>query len=906
MALTPGSRLGIYEVTEQIGAGGMGEVFRARDTKLNRDVAIKVLLPAVANDPDRLARFSREAQLLASLNHPHIAHIYGLDRQEGRGGQDGAAFIVMELVDGEELAQRIARGALPLDEALPIARQIADALEAAHEQGIIHRDLKPANIKIRPDGTVKVLDFGLAKAMDPAGASNANAMNSPTLSMHATQAGIILGTAAYMSPEQARGKTVDRRADIWAFGVVLFEMFTGQRAFDGETTTDVVAAVVTREPAWSQLPAELPVAIRTLLRRCLVKAPEKRLPHIGIARLEIDDAIANPEMLQSASPRRPTVRGARVNSIGVVMAVSAAIVAGTAVWLLSRSAPGVRSVVRLQAALPATTPLAIDQFTRDLALSPDGTRLAYVAGGQTQLYVRALDQSDATPLAGIVGVRGPFFSPDSEWIAFFQQGDLKKVSVRGGPAVTICQNCGAGNRGGTWGPDEAIIFSATAGSSGLLRVPAGGGQVAALASPDTQKGEQGYAWPEFLPGGRAVLFTILSTGSIEAALVAVLDLKTGARHTLLRGGSHAHFVPPGYLVYDVAGTLRATAFDRRSLTVAGNAIPVLEHVLTKATGGADFSVSRDGSLAYVSGEAESAQTLAWVDRQGHEEPLGVPPRGYAVPRLSPDGQRIALDVRDQDNDIWIWDLVRRVLTRLTFDRAPDQCPVWTPDSRRIVFASTRAGAVQNLFLQAADGTGVVERLTTSKNGQIPFAFTPDGRSLVIRQTGTASNADLNIVSMQGDHPSTPLISTAFNQLNADLSPDGHWLAYQSNESGQDEVHVRPYPNVQGGHWQISTGGGTRPLWARNGRELFYVDTLGHITAAPVEANQTFWAGNPVTISQVASLPVWGIRNYDVSLDGRRFLLATNALRKDGPSNPVQLNLVLNWNEELKRLVPAKK
>ena len=682
--LSAGKKLGPYEIVAALGAGGMGEVYRARDTKLHRDVAIKVLLPTVANDPDRLARFSREAQVLASLNHPNIAHIHGLEET------DGVTALVLELVEGEDLAQRLARGAIPLDEALPIAKQIADALEAAHEQGIIHRDLKPANIKVRADGTVKVLDFGLAKAVDPAGVSSANAMNSPTLSMHATQAGIILGTAAYMSPEQARGKAVDRRADIWAFGVVVYEMLSGQRAFDGDTITDVIAAVVTREPTWAALPADTPVAIGRLLRRCLMKAPEKRLPHIGVARIEIDDAIANPETQESAaSPARPSARN-HVSVIGMTIALGTAIVSGAAVWLLSRPAPSPRPVVRLQATLPATTPLAIDQFTQDLALSPDGTHLAYVAGAQAQLYVRALDRNDATPLPGIVGVRGPFFSPDSEWIAFFQQAELKKVSIRGGPAATICQNCAAGNRGGTWGADDTIIFSATGGSSGLLRVPAAGGEVVTLVKPDTQHGEQGYAWPELLPGGQRVLFTILSIGSIDTALIAIHDLKTGVHHTVLRGGSDARFVAPGYLVYAVAGTLRAIAFDRNGLAVGGNGIQVLEHVLTKATGGADFSVSRDGSLAYVSGEAESAQTLAWIDRQGHEEPLGVPPRSYVLLRLSPDGQRVALDVRDQENDIWIWEFARRVLTRLTFDRATDQYPVWTPDSRRIVFASSRA------------------------------------------------------------------------------------------------------------------------------------------------------------------------------------------------------------------------
>ncbi len=897
--LSAGKKLGPYEIVAALGAGGMGEVYRARDTKLHRDVAIKVLLPTVANDPDRLARFSREAQVLASLNHPNIAHIHGLEET------DGVTALVLELVEGEDLAQRLARGAIPLDEALPIAKQIADALEAAHEQGIIHRDLKPANIKVRADGTVKVLDFGLAKAVDPAGVSSANAMNSPTLSMHATQAGIILGTAAYMSPEQARGKVVDRRADIWAFGVVVYEMLSGQRAFDGDTITDVIAAVVTREPTWAALPADTPVAIGRLLRRCLMKAPEKRLPHIGVARIEIDDAIANPETQESAaSPARPSARN-HVSVIGMTIALGAAIVSGAAVWLLSRPAPSPRPVVRLQATLPATTPLAIDQFTQDLALSPDGTHLAYVAGAQAQLYVRALDRNDATPLPGIVGVRGPFFSPDSEWIAFFQQAELKKVSIRGGPAATICQNCAAGNRGGTWGADDTIIFSATGGSSGLLRVPAAGGEVVTLVKPDTQHGEQGYAWPELLPGGQRVLFTILSIGSIDTALIAIHDLKTGVHHTVLRGGSDARFVAPGYLVYAVAGTLRAIAFDRNGLAVGGNGIQVLEHVLTKATGGADFSVSRDGSLAYVSGEAESAQTLAWIDRQGHEEPLGVPPRSYVLLRLSPDGQRVALDVRDQENDIWIWEFARRVLTRLTFDRATDQYPVWTPDSRRIVFASSRAGAVQNLFVQLADGTGRVDRLTTTTSGQIPLSFTPDGTSLVIRETSDASNSDLNVLSMPGGRVRTPLINSTFTKPNAEISPDGHWMAYQSNESGQDEVHVRPYPNVENGHWQISTGGGTRPLWARDGRELFYVDPTGHIASVPVRILPTFAAGSPTIIAQMPSLSTSGVRNYDVSLDGRRFLVITNAARKDLLAAPLQLNVVLNWNEELKRLVTTK-
>jgi len=899
LALTPGTRLGVYEVTAQIGEGGMGQVYRATDTTLGRQVAIKILPDAFAADPERLARFEREAKTLASLNHPNIAAIYGFEKSSGIHA------LVMELVEGEDLSQRIARGPIPLDEALPIARQIAEALEAAHEQGIIHRDLKPANIKVRLEGTVKVLDFGLAKAMEPAPGPNTRAMQSPTLSLHATQAGIILGTAAYMSPEQARGKPVDRRTDIWAFGCVVYEMLTGRRAFDGDTVTDVIAAIVTRDPSWTPLPAETPVALRTLLRRCLLKGPEQRVPHVGLARMELAELIANPKAFESgATAPSPGTRNG-LNLIGVVVTAIAALISGAGVWVLTRPSPVPRQVVRLHATPPATTALVIDAFAPDVALSPDGRHLAYIAGtGQAQLYLRRLDQSEAAPVGGIVGVRGPFFSPDSEWVAFFQGPDLKKVDVRGGPPVTICQNCVAGNRGGTWGPDDTIIFAADGGTSGLQRIPAGGGDVVALAKPDLQNGERGYAWPEFLPDGQGVLFTILPNGPIEGALVAVRDLRTGAQHVLVRGGSHAHFVRPGYLVYAAAGTLRAMTFDAEQFSVTGNAAPVLNRVLTKSEGAADFSVSHEGSVAYISGEVQGASTLAWRNRDGHEEPIGAPPRSYLLTRLSPDGARVALDVRDQENDIWIWDFARRVLTRLTTDRGLDMTPVWTPDGKRIVFASSREGGAINLFSQAADGTGTIDRLTTTARSQFPLSFTPDGTSLVIREAGAKGN-DLSLLAMQGDHTVTPLMHSPFSKTNAEISPDGHWMAFQSNESGQDEVHVRPFPNVDEGHWQISNGGGTRPLWAHSGRELFYIDSKGRVMAVPIQTKPRFANGN-ASVALVDGIALTApFRDYDVSLDGRRFLIIRHAVQKDTSSNPVQLNIVLNWDEELGRLVPRK-
>jgi len=931
MSLIAGQRLGPYEIVSALGAGGMGEVYRARDTKLNRDVAIKVLLPAVANDPDRLARFSREAQVLASLNHPNIAHVHGLEESIG------VTALVMELVEGEDLSQRIARGAIPIDEVLPIARQIAEALEAAHDHGIIHRDLKPANIKVRADGTVKVLDFGLAKAIDPTRGSSADAMNSPTLSMHGTQAGIILGTAAYMAPEQAKGKAVDKRADVWAFGVVLYEMLTGAKAFPGEDISDTLATLLKFDPDWSRLPADTPPSIRRLLKRCLTKDPKLRLRECGSAIADIDDASQSeiiagrgddasaPQTMTSATPRRRTVA---MTSVALLVG---AVVAALATWALMRPTPVTLQPMRFALVPPAAQAIEIQGFDRDLVLSADGTHLVYVAGPEAQLMVRAIDSLAAVPLRGITGARSPFLSPDGRWVGFFVNNELRKVAIAGGPPVTLCSIVG-GARGASWGPDDTILFATSDPTTGLLRVAAAGGAPTVLTTPDAAHGEAEHLFPSVLPNGRAVLFTVTSpSGGIEAAQVALRDLTTGHTTTVIRGGSQAEYVAPfghstgsrparsgqaGYLVYALAGTLRAVRFDPGTLAVLSDPVPVVEAVTMLPTGAAEFSVSRTGALVYVPGGATgAARSLVWVTRQGREEPLAAPPRTYLFPRLSPAGTRVALDIRDQQQDLWIWDLARQTLTRLTDAPALDQYPVWTPDSRHVLFSSLRAG-VANLYGQAANNTGTVERLTTSPQGQVPLSISPDGTRLIVREQVPTTGVDLRILRLDPStplragpspppatpsRPTEPLLQTPFTEDNGEISPDGRWLAYQSNESGRFEIAVRPFPNVDAGHWTISTSGGTRPLWARSGTELFYLDGAGAMTRVPIQTGPAFTAGTPTKVFDTRYYTAASGRTYDISPDGQRLLM----IKASGTEQAPSMVVVLNWLEELKAKLPAK-
>jgi predicted Ser/Thr protein kinase len=915
MPLTSGSRLGPYEILSSLGAGGMGEVYRARDTKLGREVAVKVLPEAWAFDADRATRFEREAQVLAALNHPHIAALYGTDQSAGR------YFLVMELVEGETLAERLQRGPLSVRDALTIAHQIAEALEAAHEKGIVHRDLKPANVKITPNEQVKVLDFGLAKAMDPvaqgfppspgfgaAGSPTANLTNSPTLSMMATQAGVILGTAAYMSPEQAQGLAADQRSDVFSFGSVLYEMLTGRQPFQGDTAAALLASVLVREPDLGALPPNLNPRLPELLKRCLEKNPKRRWQAVGDLRAEIEVIAAAPHAAPLttivAAPRQPLWRRMAMLASAVV---AGGIVTGAAVWLATRPAPP--HVSRLTVTTSGVAALAINGGDRDLALTPDGTRVVYVGNSGTQLFVRALDALE--PVAITKGaVRGPFVSPDGQWVGFFDDSTLKKVAITGGPPITLVRTNG-NQRGATWAADDTIIFAAGI-SGGLRRVSASGGMPEALTSP--AQGEANHSWPEILPGGGAVLFTITSqTGGLDAAQVAVRDLRTGTQQILLRGGSHAHYVASGHLLYIAAGTLRAVPFNLRRLETHGAPVPVVPGLVTTAAGAGDFAVSTDGTLVYVEapvGLAErTARTLVWVDRMGKEEAIPAPPRTYTYPRLSPDGTRVALDIRDQQNDVWIWDLRRATLTRLTIEPGLDQSPVWTPDSRRLIFGSNRVGQL-NLWWQAADGTGPADRLTTSSKTQNATGGAPDGTAVVFYENMlTMGGRDLMRLALDGTHKVTPLVQTKFEEQNGDVSPDGHWLVYQSDSSGRFEIYVRPFPNVSAGQWQVSTAGGRQPLWARSGNELFYVGPDGVLMRVSVEASGATWnVGTPIQLFEGRDfffnmgLATSG-RTYDVSPDGRRFLMI-KAPGADATAAAPSLIVVQHWDEELKRLVPT--
>ena len=906
-----GQTLGPYRVLDKLGEGGMGEVYRARDLKLARDVAIKILPAPVANDPDRLARFGREAQIVASLNHPHIAQIYGL---EDAGGTPA---IVMELVEGPTLAERIAGRTgphgMPIAEALPIARQIAEALEAAHDRGIVHRDLKPANIKVRPDGTVKVLDFGLAKALEsPGGVATASGATAATRSIHGTEPGIILGTAAYMSPEQAAGKPADRRSDLWAFGVVLLEMLTGRPAFTGETFSHVLAAVLKSDPDWTALPDDTPAAIRRLLRRCLEKDRKRRLDSASDARLEIEDALApaGPDPVTQPETSR------RVWTTTAVAIAGAAILAALVMWLaLQPTPPRPAGTSRFAVTPPGSQPLRLNAlFENILAVSADGRQFVYssrsqdvavrAAGTGGTLMLRPLDALEARPVVPMG--RNPVFSPDGQWIAYFDDNAfvLKKMPVSGASPVDICPFVG-GPRGASWSGDT-IVFATGDPATGLWRVPAGGGEPVVLTRPDPAQPLGDHLLPSALPGGRGILFTIVEPGRSDGAEVAVLDSRTGQHHTLIRGGSQAHYVESGHLVYAAAGTLRAVRFDLERLEVVGEPLPVVDDVMVSPLGVAFYDVSPLGTLVYVSGGAplQPPRSLVWIDRQGRQEPLRAPERPYAGARLSPDGARVALEVRDQENDIWIWDLARETIRKLTHGPSIDQSPVWTPEGRHVVFTSDRAG-LPNLYMQAADGSGPVERLVTSSVAQWPTAITPDGTTVLGHEFGATTSFDLFLSRLE-NRSSQPILQEPVAQTLPAISPDGRYLAYQSNESGGFEIYVRPFPDLERGKWQVSTNGGTRAAWARSGRELFFFDRSSAFVAVSVETSgETFGWGTPVRI--LDRFPEDGqinLRSYDVAPDGRRFLALREAPASTTTTDPAHVVVVLNWTEELKVKLPV--
>ena len=901
-----GKSLVHYEISAQIGKGGMGEVYQAKDTKLGRDVAIKVLPEEFALDTDRVARFQREAKLLASLNHPNIAAIHGLEESEG------IHFLVMELIEGDTLRDRIKSGPIPVEEALKLALQMAEALEAAHESGVIHRDLKPANIKVTPDGKVKVLDFGLAKAyagdsdkMDPT--------DSPTLSAAATRQGVILGTAAYMSPEQARGEAVDKKADIWAFGVVLFEMLTGRQVFTGRTVSDTLASVLAREPEWNGLPPNLHNRIRLLLDRCLEKNPKDRYGSISDARVDIQRALDDPSGLFVQSIQPSKLRKKLRLGLPWVAAITifGIIVAGMVVWYLRPHERG--QVIRFDFDLPE------DQgFTNEaravVAVSRDGMKVVYVAN--QQLYLRNLNELTARPIPGSdENPAIPFFSPDGRWIGYWStvdgQGQLKKIRVTGGAPVTLC-NTGS-PFGACWDDNDIILFGQ---EDGIMSVSANGGPAGLLIESKRQ-----VHGPQILPGGKWVLFTIASSALVtrwDDSQIVAQSLESGERKILVSGGSDARYVPTGHLVYARGDVLHAIAFDAENLEVTGGSTPLIEELRrvprpAMNSGTANYGFSDGGMLVYAVGGARDIQErgFVWVDREGNEEPLAPQPNYYLDPKLSPDGTKVALTIVTGGNeDIWVWDLVRENMTRLTFHGAYDNNPIWTPDGKRIVFASNREEAF-GVYWKAADGTGEVEQLGSVSGAQIlPSSWSKDGKDLIVEVvTDESGSVDIISMSMEGDHVSKQLLQGEYIKANPQISPDGRWIAFFSQESGQSEVYVHPFPSVNSGKWQISTNEGQEPRWSPDGRELYYRagNDFGKIMMVEVETEPTFRASSPKKLFQGAYFFLAPGHSWDVHPDGKRFLMMKSPdLVGETPAalDLQQINIVLNWFEELKQKAPV--
>jgi Tol biopolymer transport system component len=855
MSIAAGTRLGFYEVIAQIGAGGMGEVYQAHDTKLGRDVAIKVLPEAFAHDPERLTRFQREAKMLASLNHPNIATIYGLE-QSG-----STSYLVMELVPGDTLQQCVQRdGAVPIEEALAIAKQIAEALEAAHEKSIIHRDLKPANVKVTPEGKVKVLDFGLAKAFE-GDASTEDIGNSPTLSMAATMQGVILGTAAYMSPEQARGKSVDKRTDIWAFGCVLYELLTGKAAFHGEDVTDILAAVVRAEPDWTALPANIFPSIRVLLQRCLRKDRRQRIPDAATIRIEIDDAIAAPKD-SGATQIAPASMSKLPWAVAAALAIIA-VLALLALWRETRPIEqALRPLVRLDVDLGPDVSLDSPRGT-DTIISPDGTRIVYVS--QRRLFTRRLDQPTATELAGTQGAYEPFFSPDGQWVAFFIPAGLKKISVDGGSAITLCN--GTLPQGGSWGEDGNII-AALDNSGGLSRISSAGGPPTPVT--DLQNAEQTHRWPQILPGGKAVLFTVHTlTTAFDTANIEVMSFADHSRKTLVRGGTFGRYLPSGYLVYVNRGTLFAVPFDVDRLEVHGTPAPVLDQVGYNATqGAAKFDFSQNGTLIYHSGGAGGGLfTVQWLDAAGKTQLLLAKPDAYMRPMLSPDGSRLAIST---SSDIWVYEWQRDTMTRLTFGPATSIYPIWSPDGRYILYE-----APGGIFWTRSNGSGKPQLLTQSKNAQYPWSFSPDGKRLAFAELDSKTSYDLWTVPLESDSAGLRagkpevFLQTPASERHSSFSPDGRWMAYSSDESGSYQVYVRAFPD-KGGKWQISNSGGVYPVWSRNGHELFFRTEDNQIMVASYTVKgDSFVADKPRAWSEKKIANIGLLANYDLAPDGKR-------------------------------------
>ncbi|MGA9883397.1 MAG: protein kinase [Candidatus Acidiferrales bacterium] len=916
MTLKPSTRLGPYEILAPIGAGGMGEVYRAHDSKLGRDVAMKVLPDVFARDAERMARFQREAKVLASLNHPNIASIYGLEDS----GQTHA--LVMELVEGPTLRDRISTGAIPIGEVLRIAKQMCEALEYAHEHGIVHRDLKPANVKVTTDDAVKLLDFGLAKAYQ-GDASSIDIADSPTISRMATQAGVLLGTAAYMSPEQAKAKPVDRRADIWAFGCVLYEMLTGKMTFHGDTVTDTLASVIKEEPDWSQLPAATPMRVRVLLQRCLQKDPKQRLQAIGDARISLDEVLSGaPDAALAGKPQAAAPRWRR--ALPWAIAGGACLLAAL-IFVLVRPKPRTPAApVRFQIAAPANTGLA--PFA---ALSPDSRKLAFLAAspsGNSALWVHFLDTGESRMLTDATGP--PFWSPDSRFIGYELQGKLMKIEATGGPPQTLADIPGEGNGygAGTWSKNDVIVFGNPAG---LFRVPASGGVPTQITAVVAANHEDYHYSPTFLPDGRHILYTRdTRDANANGIYLASVDAKPEQQSNKLLvatswGPGYARTADPntGYLLFMREGTLMAQPFDNSRLELKGQPTPIAEQVGSSGGGGGigSFSASAN-ALAYIGSSNASIRRggsrgnfighLAWFDREGKVlgtiGDLGV----YRTLALSPDGKSVAFERADVQNpqkrSIWLYDFARGVTTRFTFNSDWDMSPVWSPDGSRIAYGSLRDGDV-SIYLKASNLAGEGELLYKSNANAIPSSWSPDGRFLLFYSpTPPVRIWILPLSGAAGDRKPIPFEDTQFDEAWGRFSPDGRWIAYHSDESGRNEIYVRPFDAaaITGasppralpitGKWMVSKDGGTTALWRRDGKELFYLSLDGKVMAVDVSTSGVFQAGIPKELFKAPD----GMLFWNVAADGKRFIMASPTAETPAPSPA--FSVILNWETALKK------
>jgi hypothetical protein len=896
MSLPIGARLGPYEIVAPLGAGGMGEVYKATDTRLNRAVAIKALHDLFAHHPERVARFEREAQILASLNHPNIAAIHGLEEVAG------AKFLVLEFVDGRTLADAIQSGAMPRAEAIAIAKQVADALTAAHERGIIHRDLKPGNVMLTPDGQVKVLDFGLGKALE---AEPANPTNSPTITM-ATQAGVILGTAGYMSPEQARGRPADKRSDVWAFGCVLYEMLTGHRAFEGEDITETLAAIVRGEPDWARLPADLPPAVRTLLERCLIKDRAERLADMSVVRFLMSDAAKTLSGVPVVA--NPSAKAGAPQRVGPLLIATAALAViatfGVTRWLLPGTSTASGAVAHVSVALPDGDELGSTNL-QPIGLSSDGARVAYVGlrDGKTQIYVRALNESAAKALDGTDGGEGPFFSPDGQWIAFFGDGKLKKIAVGGAALQTLAD--APFERGGDWGDDGFIYFAPT-NVGGIWRVPDGGGASTEVTRKDLGKGEISHRWPRAVGGTATILFDVWTGPGNDEHDVAVQTIGASESHRLVKGGDAPRFAAtPGLLLYVRLGELFAVPW-RPSQTDLGRAVPVAmpEHTNDAGNEGpGNYTVSRDGTLAFIAGgRTRNAARLVWIDRAGKLVPAPLPERDYENAAISPDGQRAVVQIREGITALWLYDFGRNTLTPIGDRAGSSQSPVWTADGARVIYRGTRAG-FRNLYGGPVDGSSNEERLTTKPDvSQTPTSVSPDGHWLLFNENGKLESGGVGIWVMRLDGDRTPhhVFPTQAGESDGQVSPDGRWIAYQAPVSSRQEIYVAPFPGPGPRH-QVSTDGGTEPLWSREGRELFFQNgaRLMGVTVAPGAA---FSASTPHVVHEGRFLKsINGNTDSSITRDGARFL----RIQQVEPEHAItHFDLVLNWFDEARRLVPG--